>query len=122
MGILWTGLTFLLSQPPYNFGTETIGLFGLIGAAGALSANVAGRLGDRGTAGAMTGIFALLCILSWLSLAEGKMLLNRRHKKDCVLDRFRASCREVAKKSPLSSPAASITSLIHIRMLRFFPM
>lgn len=73
--VLWTGLTFLLSQPPYSFGTETIGLFGLIGAAGALSANVAGRLGDRGLAGTMTGIFALLLVLSWLSLTGGNTLL-----------------------------------------------
>ncbi|TKI08489.1 MFS transporter [Martelella alba] len=37
--VLWTGLTFLLSNPPYNYNTATIGLFGLIGGAGALSAN-----------------------------------------------------------------------------------
>lgn len=73
--VLWTGLTFLLSKPPYSFGTETIGLFGLIGAAGALSANVAGRLGDRGLAGTMTGIFALLLIVSWLGLTEQRMWL-----------------------------------------------
>lgn len=73
--VLWTGLTFLLSKPPYSFGTETIGLFGLIGAAGALSANVAGRLGDRGLAGTMTGIFALLLIVSWLGLTEERMWL-----------------------------------------------
>ena len=73
--LLWTGLTFLLSQPPYNYSTGTIGSFGLIGAAGALSANVAGRLGDRGYARIMTGIFALLLALSWLSLAQGSFIL-----------------------------------------------
>lgn len=73
--VLWTGLTFLLSQPPYSYGTETIGLFGLIGAAGALSANVAGRLGDLGLAGKMTGIFVLLLILSWLGLTEGEIMI-----------------------------------------------
>lgn len=71
--VLWTGLTFLLARPPYNYGTETIGLFGLIGVAGALSANIAGRLGDRGLARLMTGIFAICLSISWICLAEGKI-------------------------------------------------
>lgn len=63
--VLWTGLTFLLTAPPYSYSTEVVGLFGLLGAAGALSANLAGRLGDRGWAQAMTGIFAALLLMSW---------------------------------------------------------
>lgn len=73
---LWTGLTFLLTAPPYDYSTEVVGLFGLLGAAGALSANLAGRLGDRGWAQAMTGVFAALLLVSWglLALAPQTMI------------------------------------------------
>ncbi|KAA8996620.1 MFS transporter [Affinibrenneria salicis] len=66
---MWTGLTFLLTDPPYRYSTETVGLFGLLGAAGALSANFAGRLGDRGLAQMMTGAFSVLLLVSWSLLA-----------------------------------------------------
>lgn len=70
--VLWTGLTYLLAAPPYNYSTATIGLFGLfglLGAAGAASASIAGRLGDRGLAATMTGLFAFLLLGAWGALA-----------------------------------------------------
>nr|WP_294501326.1 MFS transporter [uncultured Rhodopila sp.] len=71
--VLWTGLTFLLSGPPYHYTEATIGLFGLIGAAGALAANVAGRLADRGHANTVTGVAAAVLLLSWGVLAFGSL-------------------------------------------------
>ncbi|MCS0466343.1 MFS transporter, partial [Burkholderia mallei] len=56
--LLWTGLTFLLSQPPYGYTEGRIGLFGIVGAVGALAAASAGRLVDRGHGNAATGLFA----------------------------------------------------------------
>jgi predicted MFS family arabinose efflux permease len=70
---LWTGLTFLLSGPPYFYSEATIGLFGLIGAAGAVAANAAGRLSDRGHVQASTCGFALVLLLSWGALAAGSL-------------------------------------------------
>ncbi|MCL1937976.1 MAG: MFS transporter [Candidatus Azobacteroides sp.] len=43
----WTTLTFHLSLPPFNYHSDTIGLFGLVGIAGALIAPVFGRLADQ---------------------------------------------------------------------------
>lgn len=70
---LWTGLTFLLSGPPYHYTEASIGLFGLIGAAGAVAANAAGRLSDRGHAHWSTGAFAATLLLSWVVLAAGSL-------------------------------------------------
>lgn len=63
--LLWTGLTFVLSAPPYLFSESRIGLFGLAGAAGALAASGAGRLVDRGWAHAATGLFGAAIIVSY---------------------------------------------------------
>ncbi|MEA1653191.1 MFS transporter [Nitrospirillum sp. BR 11164] len=63
--VLWTGLTFVLSDAPYHFDQATIGLFGLAGLAGALAASRAGRLADKGHAHAATGLFAAACLAAW---------------------------------------------------------
>lgn len=42
----WTTLVFLLSAPPYHYGSSTAGVFGLVGAAGAAGAPWIGRLTD----------------------------------------------------------------------------
>jgi len=55
----WTGLTFWLSAPPWNYGQGAIGRFALIGAIGALSAPWFGRQGDAGRGRPLTG----LCLL-----------------------------------------------------------
>lgn len=68
---LWTGLTLLLTAPPFNFAPSTVGLFGLIGAAGALSASFAGKLSDRGRASLMTGMLAVLLMAAWGLLFKG---------------------------------------------------
>jgi len=67
--ILWTPIAFLLSGPPYHYGTAIIGLFGVAGLAGAAIAPVAGRLADRGR-GRSTTLGAILALLgSWALLA-----------------------------------------------------
>ncbi|WP_323121483.1 MFS transporter [Burkholderia alba] len=69
--LLWTGLTFLLSQPPYGYSEAQIGLFGVVGAVGALAANSAGRLVDRGHGNAATGLFAAAVLASFALIASG---------------------------------------------------
>lgn len=46
----WTTLTFHLSGSPFNFGTDTIGLFGILAIAGALLAPYFGKMVDGGNA------------------------------------------------------------------------
>ncbi|KVD71179.1 transporter [Burkholderia sp. ABCPW 14] len=73
--LLWTGLTFLLSAPPYRFSEGAIGLFGVVGAMGALAAGAAGRLVDRGHAHAATGLFAAAVLVSFAFIAAGAQSL-----------------------------------------------
>jgi len=44
----WTTLTFFLSGKPFNYHTDTIGLFGILAIGGALLAPVFGKLADKG--------------------------------------------------------------------------
>jgi predicted MFS family arabinose efflux permease len=68
---LWTPLAFLLSRPPYEYASGTIGMFGLAGIAGALAASAAGRFADRGWAHQMTGISGTLLMASWFFVKLG---------------------------------------------------
>lgn len=69
--LVWTSLTLLLAEPPFDYGEATIGLFGLFGLAGALSAQAAGRLGDRGWTQPGTLGFLLAILGGWALLALG---------------------------------------------------
>jgi predicted MFS family arabinose efflux permease len=67
--ILWTPIAFLLSGPPYHYGTALIGLFGLAGLAGAAAAPAAGRLADRGR-GRYATLGAIVILLGSWSLLD----------------------------------------------------
>jgi predicted MFS family arabinose efflux permease len=73
--LFWTGLTFLLSGPPYGYSTFVIGLFGLAGLLGALAAQGSGRLHDRGWSSRATGLSWLLVIVSWAICDLGRLSL-----------------------------------------------
>jgi predicted MFS family arabinose efflux permease len=63
--LVWTTLSFLLSDPPFNFGEAEIGLFGLAGLVGAVTAMRMGRLHDRGHNRVATGAVLAAVLLSW---------------------------------------------------------
>ncbi|MEO1006189.1 MAG: MFS transporter [Cyanobacteria bacterium J06638_38] len=48
--LFWSTLAFLLSRPPYNYGSNAIGLFGLVGIVGIIAAPMLGKLADKGNA------------------------------------------------------------------------
>jgi predicted MFS family arabinose efflux permease len=70
--ILWTSLTFLLSDPPYDYSEGTIGLFGLLGIGGAIAAQVAGKVIDRGYVHVLTGIALTTMLVARLVLSGGE--------------------------------------------------
>jgi predicted MFS family arabinose efflux permease len=63
--LVWTTITFLLSDAPFNFGETEIGLFGLAGLAGAIAAMRFGRLHDRGLGRVATGGVLAAVLVSW---------------------------------------------------------
>jgi predicted MFS family arabinose efflux permease len=63
--LVWTTLTFLLSDAPFNYGETQIGLFGLAGLAGAIAAVRFGRLHDRGHGRIATGGVLAAVLLAW---------------------------------------------------------
>ncbi len=71
MSAFWNTIAFFLSGPPYDYGSNTIGLFGLVGVAGAAAAAVAGRLADRYsprlTIGAGIVLMGLAYACCWLA-------------------------------------------------------
>ena len=69
--VFWTPLALMLSRPPHQFSSGTIGMFGMAGVAGALAASLAGRLADRGLSRPMTGLASALIALSWIPLKLG---------------------------------------------------
>ncbi|MFB6454626.1 MFS transporter [Chitinophaga sp. Hz27] len=46
-GLFWTTIVFLLSDAPYHYKSDKIGLMGLAAAAGALGAPLVGRIADK---------------------------------------------------------------------------
>ncbi|MDH6293411.1 MFS transporter [Rhodococcus opacus] len=62
--MFWTGLTFLLSAPPFSFSATQIGLVSLIGIAGAISAMRVGRLFDRGLSIPAIGVGLIVTLIS----------------------------------------------------------
>lgn len=64
--VFWTSLSFHLESPPFEYSTQTVGLFGLVGAAGALVAPWAGRSSDRSGPRAVVGISTFATAISFV--------------------------------------------------------
>jgi predicted MFS family arabinose efflux permease len=86
MSAFWNTMAFHLAGPPYDYGSDAVGLFGLVGAAGAAMASVAGRLADRFNPrriiGAGLAVMAAAYALCWVGgdvlawLVVGVVLLD----------------------------------------------
>ncbi len=69
--MFWTGLTFLLSAPPFSFSVSQIGLVNLAGLAGAIGAQRVGVLHDKGWSTSGTGAAFGLVLISLVIAAVG---------------------------------------------------
>lgn len=65
-GLFWVTLVFLLSGPPFNYGSDVIGLMGLAAAAGALGAPLIGRIADKKNPRIAIGYGLVLVLASFL--------------------------------------------------------
>jgi predicted MFS family arabinose efflux permease len=65
----WTTLTFQLSGPPFNYRTDTIGLFGILAIGGALLAPVFGKLADKGNP-ARSQVWTVVLIIAGVLLVK----------------------------------------------------
>jgi predicted MFS family arabinose efflux permease len=87
--VFWSTLAFLLTRPPYSYGSQAVGLFGLVGIAGILVAPLLGQIADRGTTKTLhsiVGIAILGAIVAYVifwqwstqlwGLIIGSVLLN----------------------------------------------
>ncbi|HEX6600493.1 MAG TPA: MFS transporter [Gemmatimonadaceae bacterium] len=70
--MFWTGLTFLLSAPPFSWSASRIGLMGIAGLAGAIGAQRAGRLHDHGWSVPATGGALVLALVSLVIAGVGE--------------------------------------------------
>ncbi|BAZ44514.1 major facilitator superfamily MFS_1 [Chondrocystis sp. NIES-4102] len=62
--VFWSTLAFPLTRPPYNYGSNAIGLFGLVGIAGIIVAPYLGRMADKGTAKTLRSMINIAIIIS----------------------------------------------------------
>jgi predicted MFS family arabinose efflux permease len=65
-GMFWTTMVLHLSSAPFNFHSDTIGLFGLAAAAGALAAPLVGGSADKGNPRVAIGYGIVAALLSFL--------------------------------------------------------
>jgi predicted MFS family arabinose efflux permease len=70
--MFWTGLTFLLSEPPFSYSPLTIGMLGLFGLAGAVAAQHTGKLHDRGWSMSATGAGWAVALLAMVVATVGQ--------------------------------------------------
>jgi predicted MFS family arabinose efflux permease len=74
-GVLWSGMSLLLSGPAWNLPPGLIGLFGLAGMVGILAASRAGAAADRGWGQRVTLLSLAALLVSWFALFLGNWSL-----------------------------------------------
>ncbi|MGO4145197.1 MFS transporter [Paenarthrobacter sp. YAF11_1] len=74
-GVLWSGMSLLLSSPAWNLPPSVIGLFGLAGLVGVVAASRAGAAADGGWAQRVTAWSLAALLASWVALSLGSWTL-----------------------------------------------
>jgi predicted MFS family arabinose efflux permease len=110
--ILWTSIAFLLSGPPYRYGSAVIGLFGLAGLAGAVAAPQVGRLADRGYGRLGTLATIVILLASWGLLALGGRWLAALIPGIVLLD-LAAQALHISNQSEIYALRAEVHSRLN---------
>jgi predicted MFS family arabinose efflux permease len=110
--ILWTSIAFLLSGPPYRYGSAVIGLFGLAGLAGAVAAPQVGRLADRGYGRLGTLGTIVILLASWGLLALGGHWLGALIPGIVLLD-LAAQALHISNQSDIYALPAEVHSRLN---------
>jgi hypothetical protein len=110
--ILWTSIAFLLSGPPYRYGSAVIGLFGLAGLAGAVAAPQVGRLADRGYGRLGTLGTIVILLVSWGLLALGGHWLGALIPGIVLLD-LSAQALHISNQSEIYALPAEVHSRLN---------
>lgn len=111
--MFWTGMTFLLSAPPYSFSAGQIGLASLVNAVGVVAAQRSGLLYDRGLSVPAKGVglallpvglaLAALGTSSIYLLLAGAMLIGLAVQMVSVLNQTRIFEVNPASRSRLNT-------------------
>ncbi|HGB6036364.1 TPA: MFS transporter [Salmonella enterica subsp. enterica serovar Aberdeen] len=73
--MFWTGLTFLLSAPPFSYTPTQIGLLNLVGLVGSFAAKNAGKYHDIGRSTLVSGIGLTAVLIALIIAAMGAQSL-----------------------------------------------
>jgi predicted MFS family arabinose efflux permease len=114
--VFWSTLAFLLTRPPYSYGSNAVGLFGLVGIAGIFAAPLLGQMADRGTARtlrSMVGVAILGAILAYFILWQfstnlgglimGSVLLNLSSQGALLANQFKIYSLDPEARSRLNT-------------------
>jgi predicted MFS family arabinose efflux permease len=73
--LFWTTLVFLLSQPPYSYGSQVAGMIGLVGIGGAFATPVIGQIIDRKGANFANTLCMSLSLVAFVLFLAGQSFL-----------------------------------------------
>ncbi|MCY7905748.1 MFS transporter [Bacillus inaquosorum] len=70
--LFWTTLVFMVSEPPFSFGSQTAGTIGLVGIGGAFATSLIGRIIDQKGAAFANKLCMSFTLLSFVLLMAGR--------------------------------------------------
>ncbi|MGG3643828.1 MFS transporter [Bacillus gobiensis] len=73
--LFWTTLVFLLSDPPYSYGSQVAGMIGLVGIGGAFATPIIGRIIDSKGASFANTLCMSLSLLAFVLFLAGQSFL-----------------------------------------------
>lgn len=112
----WSNLAFLLTNPPYSYSSNAVGMFGLVGIAGIFVAPFLGKIADQGnkkTLRSVLGLAIAMTIFSYLifwqfetqlwGLIFGSVLLNLGGQSALIANQVKVYSLDAQARSRLNT-------------------